>query len=131
MDVTWTDWSDYVFIENTLKTNPISGRPIGEGETDDIFTVRLGSEYVIIKENYLVPLRFGFGYDPSPAVHEVDDFYTFNLGTGLQIYDRVNFDMAYEFRWGHDVNDSTVSDIINGSQDVYQHRFLVSLIYYY
>ena len=131
MDVTWTDWSDYVFSENGFRTNPVSARPTNVEKVEDTFTVRLGSEYVVIRENHLVPLRFGVGYDPSPAVNGSDDFFTLNIGTGLQLYNRFNIDVAYEFRWGNNVNASTVPDIINGTQDVRQHRVLASLIYYF
>ena len=129
-DLTWTDWSDFTFKEEGKTTNPVSGRPLSEGKLDDTVTLRLGCEYLIVRDNYLVPLRWGIGYDPAPAVDSVDDFYTVNVGTGIQLFKRVNFDVAYEFRWGNDVNSDTFQGI-DASEDIRQHRVLASMIYYF
>ena len=88
-DLTWTDWSGFTFSEEGRKTNPVSGRPLSEGKSDDTFTLRLGCEYLIICNNHIIPLRCGIGYDPAPAVNSVDDFYTLNVGTGIQLFKRV------------------------------------------
>ena len=134
-DVTWTDWSEYNLHEredfkaNKTDFNPISGTEPDAGKSKDTFTVRMGCEYLLLREKYIVPLRLGFGYDPSPAVGEVDDFYTASVGSGLQI-GSYNFDIAYEFRWGNGVN-SDLFPTVNADQDIYQHRVLASLIYYF
>ena len=85
---------------------------------------------LIIKENYVFPVRWGLGYDPAPAVNDVDDFYTLSLGTGIQAYNRVSFDIAYEFRWGNNVNADILRGI-SGTQDIYLHRLLTSMIYHF
>ena len=130
MDVTWTDWSGYVFTERGLDRNPVSGRPINEDELDDTYTVRFGNEYLWILDTFIIPFRWGIGYDPGPAVGKVDDFYTVSIGTGAQIHNRLSIDIAYEFRWGNNVNTSFLREI-SGSQDVNQHRTLASLIYFF
>ena len=129
-DITWTDWSKYQFIQERTKKNPLTGERSDVDELKDTYTLRMGCEYLFIRGNYIIPLRGGFGYDPAPAVDSVDDFYTLNAGTGIQLFKRVNFDIAYEFRWGNNVNGDTLQ-AIGASQDVYRHRFLSSLIVYF
>ena len=128
-DVTWSQWSEHTYSENGKETNPVSIQDVSREELDDTYTVRLGAEYLIIRERYTVPLRCGLGYDPSPAVDGVDDYYTVSVGTGLQ-FRRFMFDLAYEYKWGRDVN----GDILRGydtSEDTRRHRVLASLIVYF
>ena len=129
MDITWTDWSAYTLTENGDEINPVTGSPLSEGRLEDTFTIRTGCEYYLIKEKYLIPLRFGLGYDPGPAVESVDDFYTLNCGTGIQV-GSYNLDIGYEFRWGNNVNGSLFQSI-DATEDIRQHRILASLIYYF
>ena len=129
IDLTWTDWSDFTFVEDDITENPITGRPRNEGRLEDTYTVRFGGEYLVIKRSYILPIRFGMGYDPAPAVDDVDDYYTINLGSGIQL-GRYNLDFAYEFRWGSNVNSDNFRSI-QASEDIRQHRVLASLIYYF
>ena len=138
-DVTWTDWSDYIFKDEVRdpgtgliineKQNPITGEAMDAGKLKDTYTIRFGGEYVIIRETYLLPIRAGCGYDPAPALRNVDDFYTLSMGLGVQV-DHYNFDIAWEYRWGNRVNGDIFKGI-NASQDSRQHRVLASLIYYF
>ncbi len=133
-DVTWTDWSDFILEENGLEFNPkLTTQGVSE-DLDDTYTVRLGTEYVIELEEYLIPVRCGIGYDPSPDPGEVDDFLTFNFGVGAQLADRLNFDIAYEYRWGEKVNQSALqafNAVDGGSQDSRQHRVMLSTVVYF
>ena len=129
-DITWTDWSDYLFIQDGGRENPLTGRPRNVDKLADTVTVRMGCEYLVIRNDYVIPFRCGLGYDPSPAVDDVDDFYTVNFGTGIQLFKRINFDVAYEFRWGNNVNGDTLFSI-DATQDVRRHRMLASMIYYF
>ena len=131
LDLTWTDWSGYTFKENDVVKNPLTSRPASVDELEDTFTARVGGEYLLVRDHFIVPFRCGFGYDPAPAVDDVDDFYTLNFGTGIQL-GRYNFDVAYEFRWGNDVNRHFLETLdSNSTQDVRRHRVLASLIYYF
>ena len=129
LDVTWTDWSKFEFEEETQITNPLSGRPLSEGKLDDTYTVRVGGEYLILHDKFIIPIRAGFSYDPSPSINDVDDFYTINCGTGIQL-GRYNLDIAYQFRWGNEVN-AIIFQGIDASEDVREHRILASLIRYF
>ena len=126
-DVTWTDWSEYIFKENGISTNPITG---GSEELDDTFTLRIGCEYIFVFDDILLPIQGGAGYDPAPAVNKVDEFYTINFGIGVQFLERFNIDLAYEFRWGNNVGSDALRSF-NTSQDIQRHRLLASSIYYF
>jgi len=126
-DLTWTDWSRYRRKENGTSVNPVTGR---SGDSlQDTFTCRVGAEYLLFGDTVVVPLRCGAAYDPAPAVDGVDEFYSLSLGTGLQL-DPFMLDVAYEFRWGADVNQSGLQGV-DAEEDVRRHRVLASLIYYF
>lgn len=128
-DVTWSQWSEYTLDERGTTLNPLTSQSIHTDECEDTVSVRLGAEYLIIREAYMVPLRCGVGYDPGPAVNEIDRFYTGTLGVGLQ-KGRFALDLAYELRLGRGVNGSAAVNL-NAEQDVVQHRLLASVIVYF
>ena len=76
----------------------------------------------------MVPLRAGFFYDPEPADEKVKDFYGITVGSGIG-YKRFIFDMAYQLRWGHQVDSGNL--IANSKADVTQHLILASVIYHF
>lgn len=129
-DATWTQWSEYQFEENGVTTNPLTNTSAAADQLDDTVTIRLGSEYLLLLKSIIVPLRGGCGYDPGPAVNDVDEFYTVSLGTGLQA-GPVMFDIAWEFRWGNHVNSDILRGLGDGEQTVRQYRVLASMIYYF
>jgi hypothetical protein len=63
-------------------------------------------------------------------VNQVDTFYTASLGTGLQM-GRFAVDVAYEARWGKDVNSSVYPAPWGSSENMTQHRVLASMIVYF
>ena len=129
LDITWTDWSEFNLRKGSQDINPISGRDVDVGKLKDTITLRLGCEYVVVRDTFLIPLRFGLGYDPAPAVGGVDDYFTASLGSGFQI-GNYNLDIAWEFRWGNNVNKDLFQGI-NATEDLRQNRILASLIYYF
>ncbi|MFZ4394346.1 MAG: OmpP1/FadL family transporter [Kiritimatiellia bacterium] len=127
MDVTWTQWSQFTLKEDQAR-NPITSNPIEEGRCRDAYTVRIGTEYILPFESYQIPLRCGLGYDPEPGVKRIVDYYTANLGVGIQ-WGRYALDAAYELRWGNKVHTGTLTTL-QGAEDSLQHRVLLSLIVY-
>lgn len=126
-DVTFSDWSEYRFKKNVSR-NPLDG---SHASLTDVFTVRWGSEYLLIFDKLVVPFRCGLGYDPAPTLRgHVDEFYAVSVGTGIQLFNRVNFDAAYEYRWGNRVNGAALQGF-NTTQDVERHRILASVIWYF
>ncbi|MFP6584261.1 MAG: outer membrane protein transport protein [Candidatus Hydrogenedentota bacterium] len=126
---------------------------------DKTTTIRLGMEYLFIPEvlgeemDRLWSLRVGLFYDEEPAsgrpdnllVQEVnsgefeplkgsgspDSFYGFSVGAGVQIKQRVNIDFAYQLRYGDDVNSDYIQGRRGFSEDVTQHRVLLSTVVYF
>jgi len=130
LDVYRTGWSRFVLVDSKgNEINPLDGRPISEGRLKDTTQVRLGTEYLIIKDKYAVPLRAGIFYDPEPAKESLDDFYGFSLGTGIS-KQKFSVDASYQFRFGRRVT-GDVPSIPGSSADVNQHTVMMSVIYYF
>ena len=130
LDVYRTGWSRFVLVDsNGNSKNPLDGTPISEGRLKDTTQVRLGTEYLIIKDNYVIPLRAGIFYDPEPAKESLDDFYGFSLGTGYS-NKKFSFDVSYQFRFGRSVT-GDVPFIAGTSSDINQHAVLASIIFYF
>jgi long-subunit fatty acid transport protein len=130
MDVYRTEWSKYVLVdERGVENNPVDTRPISEGRLKDTTQVRLGTEYLIIKDNYVIPLRGGLFYDPEPTKKGSDDYYGFSLGTGLS-KKKFSVDASYQFRFGRKVS-SDLQGVTGANADINQHTIMMSVIYYF
>ena len=128
LDVYRTHWSDYMLEDSQgNKFSPIDGRPEDESDVKDTTMVRLGAEYLFILENkgLVVPVRGGFFYDPEPAHGSVKDFFGIAIGSGVA-YKWMVFDLAYQFRWGTNVDTGNLIATTEG--DIMQHNLLFSLI---
>ena len=129
LDVYRTHWKDYILHDSSGEDiSPISGISESESEVGNTTQVRLGSEYLIIKEKFIVPLRCGFFYDPEPAIDGIDDFWGMSLGTGIS-WKRFVFDTAFQYRFGNDIR-SIIQDE-NRLQDKESYTVYTSLIYYF
>ena len=124
------------------KKNPLTGACISRGRTDtnkcatinkarlkDTTQVRLGTEYLIIRQKDLIPLRFGLFYDPEPATGHLDEYYGFAVGTGY-IRGKVAVDFAYQFRTGWNLT-ADVATIEGAEVDIEQHTVMSSVILYF
>ena len=128
LDVYRTDWSDFTITDSQgNKFSPIDGRPASKSHVEATTQVRLGGEYLFILEakEIVVPVRAGVFYDPEPAEDGVKDFFGFSVGSGI-VYKWFIFDVAYQFRWGNDVDTGNL--IATSEADVYQHKILASVI---
>jgi long-subunit fatty acid transport protein len=128
LDGTWTQWSQYRY-------NKASGEdvnPLNDSAADlqDTYTARLGMEYLIVLREHVISLRGGLGYDPAPAVGAVDEYYTVNCGVGVQLGMRVNLDLAYQYKWGHDVGATSIRGL-DTTLNSAEHRIMASLICYF
>jgi long-subunit fatty acid transport protein len=151
-DVSTTDWKDFYSVaEDGTKTSFIDGSQNGSVNFDPTWTLRIGAEYVFLPDtlqeelNYLWTLRWGFLFDQEPASGTVplvgnqnnpvsgnpDEFYGTSIGIGLLAMNRVNVDLSYEFRWGNDVNNDFIEADGIFSEDVRQHRVLLSTVIYF
>jgi long-subunit fatty acid transport protein len=131
LDVYRTDWSDYILKDSRGNNfSPIDGRPEGESDVEDTTQVRLGGEYLFIlpERSMVVPIRAGLFYDPEPSQGDVKDFYGLAFGSGIA-HKRFVFDLAYQFRWGRDIDTGNL--IATSEGDVTQHAVLASLIIHF
>jgi long-subunit fatty acid transport protein len=127
LDVYRTDWSRFALEnEDGKETNPITGASLSEGRLKDTTQVRLGTEYLFIREKDVIPLRFGLCYDPEPRTGSLDDYYGFSLGTGYA-RGRIAFDISYQYRFGRNVT----ADIPLTTADIDQHTVMASLIFHF
>lgn len=156
VDVTRTDWDDFWVkdssgVHRSLVDSSNLDDPFTRPHFDPTHTIRLGAEYVCLPEepseelNHLWTLRAGLFYDEEPATGrsdafrlieargngEPDKFYGLAVGCGLQAFQRVNVDFAYQCRYGHNVNQDFIRGIRGFEEDVIQHRFLLSTVIYF
>ena len=155
MDVTRTNWKDF-YVEDSDgyryslvdfgRMNNTLVRP----RFKPTWTVRLGAERVLIPKQpteelgALWSLRGGLFYDEQPATGRHQDFrrlfsygtgkperfYGFALGAGVLAGRRVNIDIAYQLRFGNNVNRDLIRGVRGFSEDVIQHRALISTVIY-
>lgn len=154
LDASRTDWNDfYIQTEDGGRFSLVDGQDINDPSVatdfDPAYTVRLGAEYVFIPKRPDLPpprfwsLRGGLLFDQEPAsgrptVDPVvpgdgrpDSFYGFAVGVGLQALQRLNFDLAYQFRYGPGVNSDRLRGVAGFEEDVLQHRLLFSMVMYF
>lgn len=129
-DLYRTHWNDFVYKHHDgTRTSPISGKPMDQSDIDPTTWARLGAEYLFIGDKTVIPVRAGVFYDPAPAEGSSDKYYGFSLGSGIA-YDRYAFDIAYQFRFGNNVGESTLEGV-SFSQDVREHTVYASLVYHF
>jgi long-subunit fatty acid transport protein len=154
LDMSRTDWDNfYIKRASGERFSLVDGFNIDDPATatdfDPTMTVRFGAEYVLIPKtttaelNRLWSLRGGLFFDQEPASGRSvaagrpigdgrpDNFYGFAVGVGLLAFQRFNFDVAYQFRYGNDVNSDFISGVESFSEDVIQHRLLLSTVIYF
>ena len=156
-DVTRRQWDQFIIKDpdnsdpTRVRTSGVTGLDDDLIDVDPTWTIRVGGEYVFIKENsprqnYLPSVRAGFFYDPAPAGDRkdspdsefslssgsgnADNFYGVSLGLGLLIKSRINIDAAYIYRWGNGARADTLA--INDTDiDAQQHSFFLSTVIYF
>ncbi|MFM1922053.1 MAG: hypothetical protein RLZZ303_3687 [Candidatus Hydrogenedentota bacterium] len=159
-DITRREWDEFIIDDPdnpsflNKKRSGVSNQSLYFApEFDATHTVRLGAEYVFVDEkapeqNFMPSLRAGVFYDPEPSSSrsdsfwdlgfiradngsgEVEDYYGVSLGLGLLVYDRVNIDLAYIYRWGKDVRTDTLG-LAGTGFDVEQHQLYLSTVIYF
>jgi long-subunit fatty acid transport protein/photosystem II stability/assembly factor-like uncharacterized protein len=131
LDIYRTNWENY-FLKDSQgnRFSPIDGRPKSESNVKDTTQVRIGGEYLFIRQekNMVIPVRAGFFYDPEPSEGSPEDFYGFAVGSGIA-YKQFILDVAYQFRWGNDVDTGNL--ISTSKADITQHTFLASIIFHF
>jgi long-subunit fatty acid transport protein len=133
LDVYRTDWSDYYIKDGQgNKFSPIDGRPKEDSDVEDTTQARLGAEYLFLlpEKHLVIPVRAGVFYDPEPKEGSPEDFYGVSIGSGIG-YKEFIFDIAYQFRWGNDVEGDNLITTGDTERDVRQHSVLASIILHF
>lgn len=134
-DIYRTEWDDYISRDSGgNEISPITGGPADETDIDPTYQVRLGAEYKFMNpaSQYIIPVRGGVFYDPAPAQGSPDKYYGFTLGAGVTKREKFSFDMAFQYRFGNDVNSSLIHSGYEGfSQDVREFMVYSSVIFYF
>jgi hypothetical protein len=130
LDIYRTEWDDYILKDaDGNEISLITGGPADEADVQPTHQVRLGTEYLHIKDRYVIPFRCGIFYDPAPADGKPDDIYGFSLGSGIA-GGKMIFDVAYQYRFGNDVNKSILKGY-DFSQDLKEHTVYSSVIVHF
>lgn len=154
LDVTRRKWDRFVetrrgfLFGEPRRTSPITGLSKWRSPHDPTWTVRVGAEYVFFNpkqplRNYLPSVRIGAMYDPEPSggrqvnflglgpvTGEPDEFWGITAGFGVLIRNRVNIDLAYQYRWANDVRKDTIA-MWDVDADVEQHALFLSTVIYF
>lgn len=122
LDAYRTHWDDFILTDGAGHSmSPISRQDPAVSTIAPTTQVRLGAEYLWIRNRTVIPFRAGTFYDPEPARNGPDDFFGFSLGTGLA-WGPVVYDIAYQYRFGRGVR---------SGRNVDQHAVHLSLIYHF
>jgi len=129
-DIYRIEWDDFLLRnENGKEISPITGEPADESDINPMNQVRLGAEYLCITDTFIIPLRSGIFYDPSPSDGGSDVYYGYSFGSGLA-RGKIVFDVAYQYRFGNDVVEFILEDY-DFSQDMREHTIYASVIYHF
>lgn len=129
-DLYRTDWQDYTIEQaDGREISLFTGQERYKSDTRPTHQMRLGGEYLFIRDGYAIPVRAGAFYDPEPTAYSPDDFFGISAGSGI-VLGKWIFDMAYQFRWGNDARMIRLGKEEVG-QDVQQHTAYMSLIYHF
>ncbi len=154
LDVTRREWDEFVVRDPKnpqlamRKRSGVTGLPTEQSPHDATYAVRLGGEYVFVfpkkpVQNFLPSVRAGVFYDPEPASRrrfswfglkkgdgKADNYFGMSLGAGVLLYNRVNIDAAYVYRWGDSVREATFG--MRGTEaGVDQHTLYLSTVIYF
>lgn len=136
LDIGQTLWSQYYYqASGEPKRNPLDGSVYGDHRVDDCWNVRLGAEYLWVRQTTEIPLRGGVFWQQQPAIGAPDDYYGFSLGTGFSIGHgpgKVIFDVAYTCTLAQNV----MGSLVPGQQgslatDVVRHEVFASCIVHF
>jgi len=129
-DVTRSHWENFA-IQNAKgeMISPITNKDIGNSNVGTSTQVRLGAEYLIIAEKFLIPIRGGAFYDPAPTTSGVDNYYGLTCGSGFA-WGRYAFDIAYQYRFGNNVGDHMLRNQ-DFKQNMSEHAVYSSLIVHF
>ena len=131
MDAYCTRWDKFKQTnEKGEEVFPITLKPIESVDVDPTIQFRMGAEYLWQYKDYFIPIRGGLFYDPAPGDNQSNEFWGVTVGTGLTKNQKYSVDIAYQYRYGNDINTSDLSHL-GFSQDISEHSVFISMNYYF
>ncbi len=130
LDIYRTEWDDFILKNSDgIETSPVTGKSAEESDIDPTHQIRIGAEYLFITSKYIIPVCAGVFYDPGPAQGSPDNFFGLSIGSGIG-WNKYNFDIAYQFRFGNDGGSSILKEL-DFSQDVEEHTLYCSVVVHF
>ena len=135
-DIYRTDWHKCVYKKSDgTEKSSVTGQAVDASDIDPTYQIRLGMEYRFenLKKSHMsIPVRAGVFYDPYPAQGHSEDIFGFNMGAGINLFEKYIVDIAYRYRWGNDVGSSIIYNYPGDfSTDVSEHILYSSLIIHF
>jgi hypothetical protein len=129
-DIYRTEWGSFIHTDSDGNaTSPITGESIDKSDIRPTHQIRIGAEYLIITQKYIIPLCAGVFYDPAPAQGSPDDIFGVSLGSGIGI-GKFYIDLAYQYRFGNRIGDSILKNL-GFSQDSTEHTLYSSVVFHF
>ncbi len=105
LDVNHDQWTDLVVDDLRDYPGPINffdGLPPELSMTRDTLALSLGAEHLFPRESFVVPLRFGFAWEPQgamdPLTRDPVEYLLLSAGSGYNT-NRLKFDLGVQYRW--------------------------------
>jgi hypothetical protein len=98
----WTELVVDRVRDNPGPFNFFDGQPPELSMTRDTLGLSLGAEHLFPRESFVVPLRFGFAWEPQgamdPLTRDPVEYFLLSAGSGYNT-NRFKFDLAVQYRW--------------------------------
>lgn len=105
VDVNHDQWTDLVVDgvrDHPGPFNFFDGLPPELSMTRDTLALSLGAEHLFPRESFVVPLRFGFAWEPQgamdPLTRDPVEYFLLSAGSGYNT-NRFKFDLGVQYRW--------------------------------
>jgi long-chain fatty acid transport protein len=105
VDLNHDQWTELVVDRVRDHPGPFNffdGLPPELSMTRDTLGLSLGAEHLFPLESFVVPLRFGFAWEPQGAMDPVTrdpvEYFLLSAGSGYNT-NRFKFDLAVQYRW--------------------------------
>ena len=115
VDVNHDQWTELVVDRVRGAPGPFNffdGLPPELSLTRDTLALSLGAEHLFPRESFVVPLRFGFAWEPQgamdPLTRDPVEYFLLSAGSGYNT-NRLKFDLGVQYRWAS----FTASDVLS------------------
>ena len=145
LDLNQDQWTELVVDRVRDHPGPFNffdGLPPELSMTRDTLALSLGAEHLFPRESFVVPLRFGFAWEPQgamdPLTRDPVEYFLLSAGSGYNT-NRFKFDLGVQYRWSAflasdvlSVDTATTPGFVRdavGRVGAHEWRFKFSVIY--